>query len=209
MVRSVQRVRNSLGMAPRASQEIVPFVNKGMRELYLKCFDDYLKNISNGNSDIHLNYVQSIYEKDYLDNVCVSTKLYDGVSETLSRSSDKFCLVCVTNKPEKHSTALLKALKVLQHFSLVVGGDTCAEAKPSSLPLKHAMEKLNLENTKQFRKVMIGDSVGDLICGFGYQAEVAWCSWGYLSEVPQTPEGKWPNVILSRPQSLLKFLGLE
>jgi phosphoglycolate phosphatase len=200
MCASVLRVREHLGLPVKPALNFESHVNKGMRELYLNCFEDFFSTFSKKSLENHLQWIQTLYEKDYLENICHKTKLYEGVFETLKTLSAECTLICVTNKPEKHSNALLASLGVKNFFDLVVGGDTYEKCKPSPLPLACAIQKLNLNPIKTF---MVGDSLGDLLCGLEFGAEVIWCSWGYSAQMPHAPTGKPPQHTATKPSDIV------
>src|SRR3989442_330980 len=74
--------------------------------------------------------VRVAYEADYLANVAVDTRLYDGIAGALAELARLGSLCCITNKPERISRQLLAALGVGPLFATVIGGDSCAHAKP-------------------------------------------------------------------------------
>ncbi|WDT80842.1 MAG: hypothetical protein MPW14_03405 [Candidatus Manganitrophus sp.] len=43
MISVVHRLREALGLPRRTDDAILPWVNKGMEQLYRACFDDYLQ----------------------------------------------------------------------------------------------------------------------------------------------------------------------
>lgn len=179
MVAAARRVRAALGLPARDDAQLLPWVNAGMDRLYRACFDDYL-----ATGDAHARYavVQAAYDADYLAHVAVETRLYAGIAEALARLAPLGALACVTNKPERISRALLDALGVGKLFRAVVGGDSCAEAKPSPLMLQAAAERSGFDPARG-RAFMIGDTAGDIQLGRAFGATTIWCAWGY-TEAP-------------------------
>ena len=195
MISSVQEVRKILNLEEIDSQYIKNYVNKGMSELYKNCFADYIKS----NSENYL-IVKNTYEDFYFKNVCIHTKCYEGIPETIRLLSQKGPIIVVTNKPEKISRELLKKLQLDAYITDVMGGDSCAESKPSPLPLKIAIDKL--PSKEKFERIfMIGDSEGDMQTALAFGALSIWCSWGYASETPPTK----PNFIIQKPSDLLEI----
>ena len=85
------------------------------------------------------------YDADYLANVAASTRLYDGIAEALAALSQLGSLACITNKPERISRKLLDELGVGALFTAVIGGDTCAQAKPHPMMLSAAAERCGFD----------------------------------------------------------------
>ena len=69
-------------------------------------------------------------------------------------------LVVITNKNEILAAELLKQLGLADYFSLILGGDSLPEKKPSPLPLQHAAEVLGIDPANM---IMVGDSRNDII----------------------------------------------
>ncbi|STZ75629.1 phosphoglycolate phosphatase [Bergeriella denitrificans] len=69
-------------------------------------------------------------------------------------------LVVITNKTEILAVELLKQLGLADYFSLILGGDSLPEKKPSPLPLVHAAEVLGIDHANM---LMVGDSKNDIL----------------------------------------------
>lgn len=184
MVAAAARVRAALGLPARADALLRPHVNGGMEALYRACFDDYLSG-----HEARLKIVQEKYEADYLANVRVETKLYDGVAEALQGLAQLGSVVCVTNKPERISRALLDALGVGALISSVVGGDSCASAKPHPVMLETAAERCGFDRARG-SAFMIGDTNADIQLARAYGAHAIWCAWGYVSAPSEAPDAQ-------------------
>jgi HAD superfamily hydrolase (TIGR01549 family) len=176
MTLCVNMVRKELLLESLQNNFIEQHVNRGMNELYQNCFSDFIK-INEKNFEI----VKNKYEECYFNNVCIHTKCYEGIEEALEALSKKGKIVVVTNKPEKISRELLRKLNLIQFITDVMGGDSCAESKPSAMPLEIASKRLNFQKHSDIA-YMIGDSLGDIKTAKAFGARSVWCSWGYLSD---------------------------
>lgn len=173
MVAAARRVRAALSLPARPDAELLPHVNKGMDALYRACFDDAL------GRGTPYDEVQRAYDADYLAHVADRTKAYPGIPEALAEIAQLGTLAVVTNKPEKISRALLDALGIGGRFATVVGGDSCAEIKPSVLVMKTAAQRLGFDLVKG-RAIVTGDTDGDITMGRAAGAKTVWCAWGYV-----------------------------
>lgn len=191
MVAAVRRVREALQLARRSDDTILPWVNKGMESLYRACFDDYLSG-----HDVRFDEVRSRYEADYLENVAVQTRLYPGMAEAIESLAEAGALALVTNKPERISRRLLEALGVDRFFSCIIGGDTCAAAKPDPILLEEAARRCGFDASGG-RAVMIGDTAGDIKLGRAFGAATIWCAWGYADH-----PGEEADFIAEHPSAL-------
>lgn len=87
------------------------------------------------------------------------TRPYGGVIETLEvlKRDGRRLGVC-TNKAERVTHALLKALGIDRFFDAVIGGDTLPVKKPDPAPLQAAIERLGVGHEEA---VMVGDNEHD------------------------------------------------
>jgi phosphoglycolate phosphatase len=193
MVAAARRVRAALGLPPRPDVQLRPHVNAGMDQLYRACFDDFLAQDPTGYAR-----VRATYEADYLAHVAVETRLYPGMAGALAGLAQLGRLACVTNKPEHISRHLLAALAVGELFDTVVGGDSCAHAKPHPIMLETAAARCGVDARGS---VMIGDTLGDIQLGRAFGARTIWCAWGYVESVSEPPDARAES-----PADLLKLL---
>ena len=200
MISAVHRVREGLGLPRRTDEAVLPWVNKGMEQLYRACFDDYLQ----ADEGARMEEVRRRYEADYLENVVCETKLYPGISDAVKRLSLIGPLVVVTNKPERISRRLLDLLGIGKFFADVIGGDTCSATKPDPRVLKEAALCCGFLSDKG-RAVMIGDSAADIKMGRAFGAATVWCAWGYVDQPGEQPDciAPSPEVLPALVQTLL------
>ena len=95
------------------------------------------------------------------DEVKAGTPLLTFSRAKIKAAGHSDVTVCViTNKNEVLAAELLKQLNLDGYFSLVLGGDSLTEKKPSPLPLQHAAEVLGIDVANM---LMVGDSKNDII----------------------------------------------
>jgi HAD superfamily hydrolase (TIGR01549 family) len=180
MVAAAARVRTQLDLPAREPAALRPFVNGGMDQLYRACFDDYLAGA--GNDGIGLERVRVAYEADYLANVAIATRLYEGIAQALSELAKLGTLACITNKPERISRRLLDELGVGALFHTVVGGDSCTHAKPHPMMLQAAADSCGFDRARD-QVFMIGDTAADMQLASSFGATGIWCAWGYVAQL--------------------------
>ena len=101
------------------------------------------------------------YMKYYRDHLSDFTRPYLETEAGLALlKSLGIPLVVITNKNEILAVELLKQLGLADYFSLILGGDSLPEKKPSPLPLQHAAEVLGIDPANM---IMVGDSRNDII----------------------------------------------
>lgn len=118
----------------------------------------------------------------YADRMLVHTTLYDGTREMLASAGRRARLAVLTNKPQRHTDAILRGLDIETCFHQVIGGDSDFGRKPDPRGLQHLMAagRAGRDDT-----LMVGDSAIDLktaraagvrVClvryGFGFRTAV-------------------------------------
>lgn len=169
---SVNLMLSELNLANLPSETIYNFIGEGVFNLVNRSISASL----NRESDVDFSESGvEIFRPIYAENCLIKTKLYDGVKETLNKLSD-FPKAVITNKPHDFSVKILEGLGIAQHFSLVVGGDSFPERKPSPVPLLHAAEKFGFSAEEC---LMIGDSWVDIEAGKNARMKTCGCVFGF------------------------------
>jgi phosphoglycolate phosphatase len=113
----------------------------------------------------------------YGDNLCVGTRLYPGVIESLDRlDADGFRLAVCTNKVERHSVLLLEALGIADRFAAICGRDTFPYIKPDP---RHLTLTIDQAGGDRRQAVMVGDSRTDIATAKAAGVPVVAVSFGY------------------------------
>lgn len=163
-----------LGLPPRGQEASRHWVGNGVERFCERT----LINAVDGNADPELlAKALPIFKELYLHNNSQRSCVYEGVLEGLAWLKDQgYRLACVTNKAEAFTMPLLRDMKLLDLFEFVVSGDTCAEKKPSPMPLLYAAEKMGVtpENA-----LMIGDSISDVKAARAAGFHIICMSYGY------------------------------
>ena len=138
-----------------------------------------------------------IYEK----NLCVATKPYDGVVDTLEKLKENYTLAIVTNKPFKFVSPILDKLGIDVLFECILGGDSLEKKKPDPLPLEYVCQTLDvsIENT-----LMIGDSKNDILAANACSMDSVGVTYGY--NYGEDIGLHKPTIIIDDFGELLKFL---
>lgn len=143
--------------------------------------------------DAHQRFLQH-----YRQHLCIRSTLCPGVAEQLpALQQTGIKLAVVTNKPIEFVPPLLQALGIAERFSLLIGGDSLPEKKPSALPLQHACVQLGVSITDT---IMIGDSRNDIEAARAAGMRVVAVSFGYNHGEPLAASA--PDVIIDHLNEL-------
>lgn len=119
----------------------------------------------------------AIFLKYYEENVCVDTKVYPHVKESLETLHKQgHRLVIVTNKPEQFVRPILTQLHLNHLFELVVGGDSLPKRKPDPMQLEYVSQKLSVSPSQC---LMVGDSKNDIFAATAAKMQSIGLSYGY------------------------------
>jgi len=111
------------------------------------------------------------------NHIADKSRLYPGVPEVLERlAAHDIGLAIISNKNEALSRLILHKLGIDQYFGVICGGDTFDEMKPSPLPLRRVLERLDKPAESA---VMVGDSINDILAGKRAGITTIGCRWGY------------------------------
>ena len=201
MANAAIAARTHLGLQSEVNDFYIPFVNKGMRELTLHCFSEMFEALEGTALEKKLAHIQMIYEQFYFEKIAVHTQLYAGIKSVLQRFAQIGKVVVITNKPHYLSVEHLSELGIMPFVSLVMGGDSCSETKPSPLPLQIAGQKLGFHKGSD-KAFMMGDTVADIKCGQSFGAQTIWCKYGYSESIGELK----PDFEANSPAEILDFV---
>ena len=139
----------------------------------------------------------------YEENLCVDTKLFNGMDKTLSFLEEhNYKWGIVTNKPEFLTIPLLKELTLFDRARCVISGDTIKERKPDPAPMYLAANQCDCLVTDC---IYVGDAERDIEAGNRANMKTLLASYGYIDE-SQSPIEWGANGIVENPLEILEWL---
>ncbi|MBK1718909.1 phosphoglycolate phosphatase [Thiocystis violacea] len=163
-----------LGRPTRGEAAVRDWVGNGVERLVRRALIGAL----DGEPD-EMDYQRAypIFIELYAENTFNRSGLYPGVREGLDFLRQAgYPLGCVTNKAARFTEPLLRHLGILDHFGLVVSGDSLPRKKPDPLPLIHAAGHFGVRPEES---LMIGDSVSDVKAARAAGFRIICTSYGY------------------------------
>jgi phosphoglycolate phosphatase len=197
MARTVNLMRKNRGQTTVSVATLRPHVSSGARGMVCTAF---------GITVDHPEYdaLRTEFLTLYADNLAVDTVLFKGMAgllEALDRDSVKWGVV--TNKAEKFAGPVMRGLGLAERCAVLVGGDTCARAKPFPDPLLHAASALKL---KPSRTLYVGDDIRDVQAARAAGMPVIVAGYGYLGGSDPVTWGS--DGIIDSPESIGAWLAL-
>ncbi|MDO5686606.1 MAG: phosphoglycolate phosphatase [Neisseria sp.] len=174
LANSANAMRAALAMPPLPQEVLLSFIGDGMARLVHRalCGDHH----SLADEALWARGFD-LFVRHYALHLTDLTRPYPQVRDTLALLKTLHLpLVVITNKNERFARDILKNLELADEFSLLIGGDTLPEKKPSALPLLHTCQVLNIapENL-----LMVGDSRNDILAARAAGAAVIGVTFGY------------------------------
>ena len=153
MARTVNLMRTRRGLAPVPLAQVRPHVSRGARGMVCSAFG-----ITTNHADF--GGLREEFLALYGDNLCVDSRLFPGMEDLLgSLESRAIAWGVVTNKHERFARPLIEALGLGTRAAVLVGGDTCARAKPFPDPLIFAAQRLRVDPS---HALYVGDDQRDV-----------------------------------------------
>lgn len=142
------------------------------------------------------------FRSNYAAALCVDTRPYPGVHETLHALSNRGVrLAVLTNKPSDLARALIHVLGLDRLISDVVGDGDGFPRKPAPEAARHLLSRAEADEDRTW---LIGDGLPDMQLGRALGCKVAAVSWGYTPRALLAAER--PHRILDRPSEMLTLL---
>jgi len=149
--------------------------------------------------------LRDIFLDHYACNICVYTRLFDGMTELLDALAQRNIVWgIVTNKPHRYTLPLMEALGFARQAACLISGDTCERAKPHPDPLFKACE---LAGVQPHQCLYLGDDLRDMQAANAAGIPGIIAGYGYVSD--DASESKWnAQGSITHPMELLRYIEL-
>ena len=196
----VDAMMTELGLPVRGEAAVRNWVGNGVERLVQRA----LCNDLDGQPDTPLfERALPVFMRLYQENTSQRSCLYAGVREGLDLlHAQEYRLGCVTNKAERFTLPLLRDKGILDHFELVVSGDTLEKKKPDPMPLLYAADRFGVAPADS---LMVGDSRSDVKAARAAGFRIVCMTYGYNHGADIREEN--PDVVLDRLDQLPGLLG--
>lgn len=195
----VDEMMVTLGLDGRGEEAVRQWVGNGVEKLVKRAL---VNNLDGEPENALFESGLQIFRQLYHQNVCVRSKLYDGVIEGLEYlQSRAYRLGCVTNKARSFTIPLLEQIGIMSYFELAICGDDTARKKPDPLPLLTAAEQLQVKPEKA---LMIGDSKSDVAAARAAGFQIICMSYGYNHG--EDIRGYGPDAVIDSMHQLKQLL---
>lgn len=139
----------------------------------------------------------------YEQNIAEHSRFFAGINETLNCIEElglKWGVV--TNKRERFTLPLIKAMHLSKRLACVISGDTTANSKPHPEPMLEACRQAQV---KPENCVYIGDAAHDIAAGKNANMKTLAAVYGYLKD-NDLPENWGADALIEHPQQLQHWI---
>lgn len=184
------------GLAPLPFDRFRPMVGAGARGMLNVA-------LSVGPEDPQFIALRDEFLRLYEGRMTRETHIFDAVLPVLAALDARaIAWGIVTNKAQRFTQPLVRALGLLERAGAVVSGDSTAHSKPHPAPLLEAARRMGISPEAC---IYVGDDLRDIQAGRAAGMRTVAAAWGYLGE--GDPIGSWgADHIIDFPNDLLKCL---
>lgn len=140
---------------------------------------------------------------NYESQMTLRTRVFDGVADLVNALVDRnLAWGVVTNKAERFTVPLTRAIPLFQSAATVVSGDTTPHSKPHPAPLLEAAARLQVLPGEC---IYVGDDERDIIAGLAAGMGTVAATYGYLGA--RSDAASWgAHAAIKNPLELLQLL---
>jgi phosphoglycolate phosphatase len=173
---ALRRLLGELGLAAPSAAATRAMIGDGARKLVERALLASRRTLTESELDLaHARFLE-LYNAE----PCRDSRLFANAEAAVARLvASGIALGVCTNKPQRPSEAILRALAIDRHFRTVVGGDVVAQRKPHP---DHVREVLAGLAAAPEGAVMVGDSKNDVLAARGCGMRCILVDFGYSAE---------------------------
>lgn len=188
-------MREARGMAPLPYERFRPMVGAGARGMVFIALGAVP-------GDGAFDELRDEFLSRYEARMTSGTALFDGMQPVLDGLRERgLPWGIVTNKAQRFTTPLVRALGLDRVAATVISGDTTPHAKPHPAPLLEAARRMGLAPEAC---IYVGDDLRDVQAGHAAGMRTVAASWGYLGA--GDPVSAWgADHVIDSPDQLLNL----
>ena len=168
---NINLTMKQLGYPEHTYEEVRTFINDGAFKLIERAL------IEGKKDEKTVRETLEIYLSNYDKNVCIETRAYDGIVDTVKRLKDEgYVLSVVSNKPERHVKMLCDIFFGEGTFSYISGTGGDKPVKPSKECVELALSTMG-ERAENL--IYVGDSHVDVKTAHNAGVPCIGVTWGF------------------------------
>lgn len=194
---AADKMRTDRGLPSLPLERYRPMAGAGARGLLGEAFG-----VQPG--DLQFDVLKEEFFCNYEARLTEATLIFDGVAELLEKIvAQGLPWGIVTNKSERFTHPLVRAMRLFDTAGAVISGDTTPHAKPHPAPLLEAAQRLGVVPQ---HCLYVGDDERDIVAGHAAGMLTVAACYGYLGATAD-PAAWGAHAAINLPIDLLKWLG--
>lgn len=179
---SNNKVLQSNGLPTHLVHKYIEFIGNGARKLVQLSLPDEI-----AFDESKVDFFLAEYKKEYLQNIVVESKLYEGIPELLKFLNKKKIPINInTNKPHEQTMMIADKLLTPFKFEKILGQYEGISKKPSPEGASLIANQLNLKSSEI---LFVGDSDVDVKTALAANMQLVCVSYGYSSKQEMVDAG--------------------
>ena len=196
---AADKMRTDRGLPSLALTDYRPMAGAGARGMLGVAFG-----MAPGHADFET--LKEEFFKNYEACMTQRTYAFDGVADLIAQLNQAgLKWGVVTNKSERFTLPLTRAMPLFSTAQTIVGGDTTPHAKPHPAPLLEAARQIGIAPD---RCLYVGDDERDIIAGRAAGMPTVAAAYGYLGATAATDHWQ-ADATIATPLALLGLLQLS
>ena len=157
---SIDIMLQSLGRTPAGEAKVRTWVGNGAQLLVARALADDAKATVEQQDAAVFETALGLFFAAYAEGCAANSQLYDGVLACLDGLKEQgISMGVITNKPLQFTLPMLVHFGLAKYFTLVLGGDSLPEKKPSPMPIQIGYQAFDADESSL---LMVGDSKSDI-----------------------------------------------
>jgi len=194
---SVDIMLQGMGREPAGEAKVRAWVGNGAQVLVARALADDDHASVEEHDPALFEVAMRLFFAAYAEGCAANSQVYDGVIDCLeSLKAQGVGMGVITNKPLQFTLPMLVHFGLAPYFTLVLGGDSLPEKKPSPMPIEMAYKAFAADKDSL---LMVGDSRSDIRSARAAGCPVVAVPYGYNHGVAIADE---------KPDLIVEHLGL-
>ncbi len=191
---STNATRREFGLAPLNSALISSYVGNGAEMLVRRAMGP-------GTPEAQIQEAHRFFLQYYREHALENTKPYPGICELITRLADRGdSQAILTNKPERISFDIVRALHLERFFLRVYGGNSLPAKKPDPIGILTLGQDAGVALANI---LMVGDSAVDVQTARNAGVRSCGVAWGFQ---PKGFKADPPDYLIQEPTDLLQLI---
>lgn len=197
IISSIQKMLDTLGLAPPSHEELVSYIGPPILDSFRKNhLDDALE----------LEHAYNLYREIYEEDGELNSRVYPGIARVVRAiHAAGIPMSTATSKNEQSAARVLRHYGLARYFDAIVGATIDESRSAKADVVAEALRVLDEKDVDLSNVIMIGDRFYDVEGAAAHGIPCIYVTWGYGA----AGEEAGAVAVANSASDLLRFLGLD